>query len=290
MINKRMIKHKNAHVVSGWTIQELDASPDGTVEISLDLGISSVKVEVMSGTVFLPDGREIPVKSLKKSISGPEDCVAILKGKPYKMYLFSETKGKYYKLFQPEKNMAPTVVINNATMHSIKPPGPWRDAVGKVEELPDLHAEKCLDTCCGAGYSAQLLAGKFNCEVVTCEREENVLKLASLNPWSKSLFTDDRITVYAGDVRDCIDEYRPYSCSLIFHDPPTIFQAGELYSEELYRKFHQILCSGGCLYHYIGAPGKKQGKDFTKGVMQRLRKSGFMSVKRCYGGLMARLE
>jgi hypothetical protein len=51
--------------------------------------------------------------------------------------------------------------------------------------------------------------------------------------------------------------------------------AGHLYSGALYTTFHEILKSNGRLFHYIGNPDSRMGASIGRGVVKRLRRSGF---------------
>jgi len=276
-------------MVSGRTARALLNCKEGALEVSLDLGLSRSRVAVRADAIGLPDGQQVAKESLAKAFSRPEDCIEISEGMPRKVYLYSQETSKYYKLYQPFDDHAPTVVINNAAMHAIVRKDPWEDEEEKVSALPPLHG-RCLDTCCGLGYSAQLLARRRFERVTTCEVDPNVLKIAAVNPWSRGLFEDPVIQIRRVDVRDFVRECEPAAFAAIFHDPPTVYQAGELYGEELYREFARVLSRSGALYHYVGAPGRRRGQDYAHGVMRRLRSAGFASTKRCASGVVARLR
>jgi hypothetical protein len=257
------------------------------VSVSLDLGLSRSAVRVEKDVVTLPDGQLISRDNLSAAFSAPEDCIEIAQGACEKIYVFDHQAGKYYKLFQPFEDRAPTLVINNATMHAIVRMDPWQDEQEKVSALSPRGGE-CLDTCFGLGYSAQLLV-RAGCEhVVSCEADPNVLGCAAANPWSRGAFGDPRIEILQADVREYLRRRQEGSFAAIFHDPPTIHQAGELYAAELYAEFARVLASGGVLYHYVGAPGARLGRDLTRGVMRRLHDAGFVSVRRVARGVLAR--
>jgi hypothetical protein len=223
---------------------------------------------------------------LAAAFSEPEDCVEVRNGECRKVYLYDDAERKYYKLYQPCEGRAPTIIINNATMHAIIGKDPWQDEADKVAVLPRRGGE-CLDTCCGLGYSAQLLAEAGFTRVTTCEVDLNVLTIASVNPWSEGLFSSPHISIAHTDVRDLVrlcDAGR-YAC--IFHDPPTVLHAGELYAEELYREFARVLHPHGALYHYVGAPGARVGRDYARGVIRRLQDAGFTEVHRVTRGVLA---
>ncbi len=278
-------------IVSGRAARRMLQAGEGALEVSLDLGRSRTEVRVESGVIELPDGSRIDRDGLADAFSDAEDCVRLDGGAPRKVYLYSESTRKYYKLYQPFEDRAPTIVINGATMHAIVGRDPWQDAADKVACLPDRPGRhdrpgRCLDTCCGLGYSAQMLAARFEA-VTTCEVDANVLEVAAVNPWSEGLFTTPNLEVRAADLREVLAGCAPGSLGAIFHDPPTVYQAGELYAEGLYRRFAGALARGGVLYHYVGEPGRKLGQDYAGGVMRRLQGAGFRRVRRVTSGVLA---
>ncbi len=273
-------------VISGRTARRLVDADSGVLEVSLDLGRTTADVSVGGAEIVLPDGQKPTKKDLAACFSSPEDCIEIRAGGCQKVYLYSEADRKYYKLFQPYEGRAPTIVINGAAMHAIVGMDPWQDEAEKVGVLPARHGE-CLDTCCGLGYSAQLLAQMSFERVVTCEVDPNVLEVAAVNPWSEGLFTARNVEIVQSDVRRLVQECAGGRFACVFHDPPTVFHAGELYAEALYAQFGRVLSPGGLLYHYVGEPGARAGRDYARGVMQRLRHAGFTHARRVARGVLA---
>jgi predicted methyltransferase len=126
-----------------------------------------------------------------------------------------------------------------------------------------------LDICTGLGYTAILAARKKSVKkVVTIEKDENVLKIARQNEFSKELFENPKIELIVGDAFEEIK----------IHDPPRISLAPELYSLKFYSQLFRVLKKGGKLFHYVGRPGKLSGKNFMKGIVKRLLLSGFKKV------------
>ncbi len=273
-------------ILCGATAQALLEADEGGLAVSLDLGRSTATVVVGRDSLTLPDGRRVGKADLADAFSEPQDCIEISDGPCRKVYLYDESTRKYYKLYQPVEGRAPTIVINNATMHAIVGKDPWQDEVDKVAVVPRRRGE-CLDTCCGLGYSAQMLADAGFSRVTTCEVDPNVLRIAALNPWSEGLFSNARITIRNVDVREFVASCPDGRFSCVFHDPPTVLQAGELYAEDLYRAFARVLSARGVLYHYVGAPGARVGRDYARGVIRRLQEAGFEGVRRVTGGVLA---
>lgn len=262
----------------------LDADA-GLIEVSLDLGRTTASISVEDEGLVLPDGARLKKAALAEAFSEPEDCIELRGGECRKVYAYSQAERKYYKLYQPFEGRAPTIIINNATMHAIVDKDPWQDEADKVATLPRRRGE-CLDTCCGLGYSAQLLAEAGFSRIMTCEVDRNVLEMAAVNPWSEGLFGRPHIAIVNADVRDFVTECPAGRFSCVFHDPPTVYQAGELYSEQLYHEFARVLAGGGALYHYVGAPGRRIGRDYARGVIRRMRAAGFAEVRRVTGGVL----
>ena len=138
-----------------------------------------------------------------------------------------------------------------------------------------------LDTCCCLGYTA-IAAAKERAvsQVFTFEKDSNVLEMADYNPWSKELYTNRKIKLTIGAVDRGAEMFSTNFFDAAIHDPPRFALSPELYSGEFYRKLCRVLKPSGKLYHYVGSPGEKQGKDFVKGVMKRLKEAGFRSIKR----------
>jgi len=273
-------------VISGRTARRIVEARPGTLGLSLDLGRTSADVAVEADGVVLPDGCRVAKDDLLDSFSDPEDCIELTAEGPRKVYLYSEARRRYYKLFQPVEGRPPTVVINGATMHAIVGKEPWQDQTDKVAQLPARRGA-CLDTCCGLGYSAQLLAQAGFRPMVTCEEDANVLAVAAVNPWSEGLWQAG-VELVREDVRRLLASSPADRFACIFHDPPTVHQAGELYAEELYREFARVLVPRGSLYHYVGAPGRRIGRDYARGVIRRLQSAGFEDVRRAVSGVLAR--
>jgi predicted methyltransferase len=273
-------------VISGRVAERLLQSEAGAVEVSLDLGRYGHTVLREPEEVALPDGTRVSLQVLAGAVSSPEDCIEIRPGECRRVYTYDESRRTYYKLYQPREGVAPTIVINGATMHPIVGTDPWQGTLETVRVLPPRSGE-CFDTCCGLGYSAQMLIRAGFSRVVTCEVDPNVLAIAARNPWSEDLFADERIEIVPTDLRQFARVCGDARFDCVFHDPPTIQQAGELYGEDLYRQLARVLKPSGILYHYVGAPGARRGQDYVRGVIRRLRSAGFARPKRVTGGVLA---
>jgi hypothetical protein len=110
--------------------------------------------------------------------------------------------------------------------------------------------------------------------------------VARLNPWSRPLFDHPRITQVLGDSFDRVQDFEDASFERIVHDPPVLALAGDLYSGEFYRHLHRLLARRGRLYHYVGDPDSRSGRNVTRGVIRRLQEAGFRKViarRRAFG-------
>ena len=193
---------------------------------------------------------------------------------PRKLYFYSEEH--FYMLVMTEWGHAPTVEIDGIHMHRVKDTYPEEDALNKVKLLGNIRCKTVLDICTGLGYTAIWEKRLGACRVITVERDENVLELASYNPWSRELFQEG-IEILKGDAIDVLRKI-DMRFDAILHDPPTIKISGELYSLDFYMLLGQLIKRGGILVHYIGEPGIRSGKRIYVGVMQRLRQAGFKPV------------
>jgi len=274
-------------VISGRVATRFLEAPVGEVHVSLDLGLTRSAVTVQEDHVLLPDGARLSKRDLAECFKDPQDCIEIAGAGCRKIYHYCPQTRRYYKLFQPFEDRAPTVVIAGATMHAIVRMDPWADEAEKTRLLSSKGGE-CLDTCFGLGYSAQLLARAGFDRVVSCEVDTNVLACAAVNPWSRAALQDQRIEIVQTDVRDYLRGCQRERFAAIFHDPPTVHLAGELYSTALYAELARVLLPGGTLYHYVGSPGGRLGADHAGRIIQRLREMGFVNARRRARGVLAR--
>lgn len=254
------------------------------IEISLDLNISKTKVKIEDNFIIFPDYQKFEESQLKKSIKDNTSCFLIKDNSLVKIQLFSEQTNKFYKLV-PTKD-APTLEISGIRMHATKGITPMEDTKRKIQAISPIKGI-VLDTCTGLGYTA-IAASKF-AFVITCEKDENVIEMAQLNPWSKELFNNKKINILKADIFNEIKNFKNDMFNTIIHDPPRLSLATELYSLDFYKQLFRVLKKNGKLYHYTGSPGSKFRKiNLAKNVSERLRKASFSNIKKAHYGLTAR--
>ncbi|OYT42584.1 MAG: hypothetical protein B6U78_00895 [Candidatus Aenigmarchaeota archaeon ex4484_224] len=191
---------------------------------------------------------------------------------------FDEKTKKFYKLVKT--NTWPTLEISGIHMHRIKGVDPKKDTELKIKSLGKLYGN-VLDTCMGLGYTA-VVASKFKKVkmVITIEKDKNVVWIAKQNFYSKEVFSNKKIKVLIGDSFLLIKTFPSSFFDFIIHDPPRISIAEELYSLEFYKEMFRVLKSKGKIFHYVGYPGKKQGKNYLRGILRRLRNAGFSKIEK----------
>jgi hypothetical protein len=191
---------------------------------------------------------------------------------------YSEKTKRFYKLVKTKT--WPTLEISGIHMHRIKGIDPKLDTELKLKALGKIYG-KVLDTCTGLGYTAILAARNKNVEkVYTFEKDENIIYIARKNPFSKELFTNEKIELKIADIFYEIKKFPANFFDFIIHDPPRISIAPELYSLEFYKELFRILKSNGKIFHYTGKPGIKSGKNYLRGIIKRLRLAGFKNIER----------
>jgi uncharacterized protein len=168
---------------------------------------------------------------------------------------------------------APTFEIDGIKMLPTASVSPYEDAKRKVE-LIHPHGKRVLDTCGGLGYfAAWCLRGKAR-QVLSFEKNPDVIWLRSLNPWSPQAC--DALTLTEADVSKEIEQLPSGSADAALHDPPRFGIAGELYSLAFYEQLARVLNRKGRLFHYTGTPNKlTSGRDVPNEVAKRLRQAGF---------------
>jgi len=251
----------------------------GSVEISPDLGLTTVEVVVEAEGVVFPSGELLRWEAIKEINAAENNCFVLEDGEIQKAIVFSELTNRVYSLMPTEK--APTMLVSGIPMHRIKGTTPDRDTVEKVRAVSPVKG-RVLDTATGLGYTA-MEAAKGAEEVVTIELDPAVLEVAQVNPWSRGLFNNPVIRQRIGDSSEVIKGFEDGAFSRIIHDPPVISLAGELYGRAFYAELYRVLRRGGRLFHYIGDPESRSGASVTRGVVERLKAIGFKRVERRAG-------
>ncbi|MHA2149794.1 MAG: class I SAM-dependent methyltransferase [Candidatus Thorarchaeota archaeon] len=251
------------------------------MDLSLDLGISRTRIDV-SDPIW-------DTEKLEKIVKDPDSIYFIRDGETYKAAL---SMGHFYKLHPTGPTSAPALLIDGVLMHRVKDIDPIEDASMKAE----LCARKGIDMleiCTGLGYSTIACLRRGVKSIVTIEKDPSVIELARLNPWSRDLFADKRVSTVQGDASKKIEEFDDCTFHSVMHDPPRFSMGSELYTSEFYSQLYRVLKPKGVLFHYVGSPGSKHRKrDLQKGILTRLREVGFKQVKRNEStlGVVARKE
>ena len=191
---------------------------------------------------------------------------------------YSEKTGRFYRLVKTET--WPYLEISGIRMHRADTVDPKTDAILKIRALGNIYGT-VLDSCTGLGYTAILAARNKNVRnVITIEKDENVIFIAKQNPYSRELFENEKIELIIGDTFCEAKKFKDGYFNFIIHDPPRISIAPELYSLEFYKELFRILKRNGKILHYVGRPGIRQGKRYVKGIIKRLRLAGFSRIRK----------
>jgi uncharacterized protein len=247
-----------------------------SVQISPDLGLSMVIVELTFNGVIFPNGERLDWRSIEKISKSEVTCFILEENVARPIQVFSEYTNRVCSLM-PTRG-APSMLIAGFMMHRIKDIDPMQDTVRKIAAISPIVG-RVLDTATGLGYTA-IEAAKTADEVVTIELDPGAQEIARLNPWSQALFHSPNIQQIMGDAYEVVRSFEDGSFARIIHDPPTFSLAGELYSGVFYQQLLRVLKRGGRLYHYIGDPHSKASGGVTKGALKRLQEAGFARVVR----------
>ncbi len=167
----------------------------------------------------------------------------------------------------------PTFEIDGIKMLPTAQVSPYADAERKIG-LIQPRGKMILDTCGGLGYFAAWCVQGQARQVLSYEKNPDVLWLRSLNPWSPE--AGGGLTLTQGDITEQIATLPNASVDAILHDPPRFGIAGELYSQVFYDQLARVLKRHGKLFHYAGTPNKLiSGRDLPNEVAKRLRLAGF---------------
>ena len=187
----------------------------------------------------------------------------------------SRYAGKLIKLV-PTEWQVPTFEIDGIKMLPTSKESPLDDARRKVA-LVQPGGKRVLDTCGGLGYFAACCLEVGVARMQSFEKNEDVLWLRQLNPWSPDPeASEGRLQLAHGDVSKQILTLADGSFDAVLHDPPRFGIARELYSQVFYDQLVRVLVRGGRLFHYTGSPNKlTSGRDVPREVAKRLEKAGF---------------
>lgn len=243
--------------------------------VTVNLGRESV-VLTHEGDALMLGSVKVSLKELQNATKGRGDSIFFVTTSGSILRLAFSRSGKFYKLKALGENIAPTLEISGIHMHNISNTDPWSDAERKVKSVDVRKGFKALDICTGLGYTAIHLARK-GAEVISIEKDPNVIEIAEYNPWSWELARPE-ITLLLSDAFSLLDHLPIGEFDAAIHDPPRFSLAGNLYSLDFYVKLHRVLKRGALVYHYTGAPGKYRGFNFQASVIERLRLAGFRIV------------
>ena len=237
-----------------------------TVELSLDLDRSTTTVEVdLAGWIWR--GQRFPYLETCKDRTIYHWVDETFQ--PVARFTTSLIK------LVPTQWGPPTFEIDGIKMLPTAQVSPYADAQRKVG-LIQPRGKVILDTCGGLGYfAAWCLLGQAT-QVLSYEKNPDVIWLRSLNPWSPE--TGTGLTLTQGDIAEQIAGLPGQSVDAILHDPPRFGIAGELYSQVFYDHLARVLKRKGKLFHYTGAPNRlTSGRDVPNEVAKRLRYAGFVA-------------
>jgi predicted methyltransferase len=256
----------------------LEAQRNGIVSlnVSLDLGLSTTQLLLHSQGLQLPDGKHLKWIDVEEIAKSTSSCYVIEDGSRRAIQFYSEFTDRVYSLYPTSG--APTMLVSGIPMHRIKDTEPHQDTLEKIRAIKPLVGQ-VLDTATGLGYTA-IESARTAEHVMTIELDPAALEVCRLNPWSQELFDNPKITQMIGDSFDMVTELDAGRFTRVIHDPPAFSLAGDLYSGEFYRELNRVMCNRSILFHYIGDPESKSGRSITAGVIRRLEQAGFRQVRR----------
>lgn len=243
---------------------------------SSDLGLTTLTVDLIDAGVRFPGGDLLTWDAADEIVDDENKCFTLTDGAINPISFYSERTNWLRTLFPTQH--APTMLVSGISMHRIKGIDPYADTLRKIKTIAPITG-RVLDTATGLGYTA-IEAAKTASEVITIELDPAGLEVARRNPWSRALFTNDRIRQIVGDTYEEIEQFPDSHFARIIHDPPMFSLAGELYSGVFYRQLFRVLTRNGRLFHYIGDLESTSGRSIVPGVLRRLKEAGFQRIVR----------
>ena len=251
-------------------------TPDRSLEISPDLGLSTLEATLTADGAIFPSGQQLSWGAVQEISDTPNNCFAIKDGQWQKVTAFSELTNRTFTL--TPTNQAPAMLISGVPMHRRKGTTPNQSTAQMVQMAGPIVGQ-VLDTATGLGYTS-IEAAKYADQVTTIELDPAAVEMARANPWSRALFDSPKINRLSGDSNELIETFTDATFSRIIHDPPMLSLAGDLYGLAFYQQLHRVLVRGGKLFHYLGNLESRAGERVVKGVIKRLQETGFTRVER----------
>ena len=273
-----MNRSTSSPVLSHYQAKEIVAARAAgrrQMSVSLDLECTKSEITMDADCAILPDGQRLAWDQLHEILENELACYVVQQGELERVQAFSEAFNRYYSLMPT--TLAPTMLISGIPMHRIKDTNPYKDTLSKIKAVKPLNGQ-VLDTTMGLGYTA-VEASRTADHVTTIELDPAVVDICRSNPWSTELFDNPKISRLIGDAYDLIVDFDDESFTRIIHDPPMFSLAGHLYSAAFYEQLRRVLRPSGRVFHYIGDPKSRSGRNVTRGVVRRLQDSGFKRVK-----------
>lgn len=272
------------------TIREaLEQNLPQTLFISLDMGRNRRKILLHSPEYFEVESNKIALPDFLFGKKEERTIFIYRQGEWRKWQRFDPSTRKFYKMVFTAPARPPTIEIGGIKMHVTKGADPSQDTRNKIDTFGKLSGT-VLDTCLGLGYTAIACARRKQVEkVLVCEADPNVYHFCRENPWSQSLFGNDKIQVVLMPAQELVSRAPDSYFTAIVHDPPRFALAPELYSENFYHEVFRVLKRGGELYHYTGNPNQRvRKKALLIHTRELLNRTGFRQVKQAYFGVVAR--
>lgn len=250
------------------------------VEISLDLGLTTQRLQIDHGIVIAPNGDELAMPALKNrrnrvpgsrkaKLSSEEEKVCFYwQDEEFKRIRFvGDETGMIYELVETAGR--PMLKVSATPFHK------W-DFIKRIEA--DQPKGAVLDAGTGLGYTA-IAAARTAKKVITVEMDPHVIQVQQLNPWSKPLIAPN-IEQVEDDITIHIRTFADTHFDAVILDGGTPRSSGNFFSQEHYNQVRRVLKKGGTLYHYLPDHGVTRGRDFPAEVIARIKKAGFREVKR----------
>jgi predicted methyltransferase len=245
-------------------MQEAIAAGGKEIESSLDLGLTTAKIKLGNNGFY--HGKTLI--DIPKIRDDDQSCYVLLKNKLEKVQFFSPETNILYKLIPT--SFRPILQCSGTSMHK-------KEFVERVEA--DKLTGKVLDAGTGLGYTA-ISAAKTAEEVLTIEKDKNVLQVAKFNPYSQELFSGKNIKRLIGNIVQKIIAFSDEEFDFVIFDAGTPKSSDDFFSLKNYQQAFRVLKRNGKLYHYLPKHHIHKGRDFGGEAIERMRRAGFKLIER----------